>query len=193
MPHLVRSGRVSPNKRLNAWSAGCSSGEEPYTLAMVLSEFSQTTGSGGFSIYATDISSEALDLARYNSHYHKVTEKIIFRQGNLLEPVTEPLDMIIANLPYIKTTDLSSCSTEITDFEPRIALDGGLTGLSQISELLEQISNRISHQCKLLLEIGAGQENQLSIYLRNILPHSYVRFLSDLNGIQRVASIDIFN
>ena len=74
-------------------------------------------------IYATDISSEALDLARYNSHYHKVTGKIIFRQGNLLEPVTEPLDMIIANLPYIKTTDLSSCSTEITDFEPKIALD----------------------------------------------------------------------
>lgn len=64
LPHLARSGRASIYKRINVWSAGCSSGEEPYTLAMVLSEFFRTTGAGGFSIFATDISTKVLAIAQ---------------------------------------------------------------------------------------------------------------------------------
>jgi chemotaxis protein methyltransferase CheR len=64
LPHLVRSRRATSNRRFNVWSAGCSSGEEPYTLAMVLSEFFRTTGTGEFSIYATDISTKVLAIAQ---------------------------------------------------------------------------------------------------------------------------------
>jgi chemotaxis protein methyltransferase CheR len=64
LPNLVQSGGAISNNRLNIWSAGCSSGEEPYTLAMVLSEFFGTIGQGGFSILATDISTRVLNIAQ---------------------------------------------------------------------------------------------------------------------------------
>ena len=64
LPLLLQSGRATSHKRFNIWSAGCSSGEEPYTLAMVLSEFTQAIGNGGFSILATDISTRVLDIAQ---------------------------------------------------------------------------------------------------------------------------------
>jgi release factor glutamine methyltransferase len=144
-------------------------------------------------IFATDISTEALDVALHNSHYHNVTEKIIFLQGNLLEPITKPLDLIIANLPYIRTAELPFLDTEISGFEPMTALDGGENGLSKIDELLGQIQGRTSNKCQLLLEIGSGQKDQLDISLGKFLPSSCIHYLPDLNGIVRVATIDIIN
>jgi chemotaxis protein methyltransferase CheR len=64
LPNILQSGRATSHNRLNIWSAGCSSGEEPYTLAMVLSEFFRATGQGGFSILATDISTRVLNIAQ---------------------------------------------------------------------------------------------------------------------------------
>jgi chemotaxis protein methyltransferase CheR len=76
LPHFVRSGQASSHKRLNVWSAGCSSGEEPYTLAMVLSEFFRTTGMGGFSIYATDISTRVLAIAQKGIYPESTVEPV---------------------------------------------------------------------------------------------------------------------
>jgi chemotaxis protein methyltransferase CheR len=64
LPNLVRSESAISNSRINIWSAGCSSGEEPYTLAMILSEFFSAIGQGGFSILATDISTRVLNIAQ---------------------------------------------------------------------------------------------------------------------------------
>lgn len=79
LPHLVRSGRASSHKRLNVWSAGCSSGEEPYTLAMVLSEFFRTTGMGGVTIYATDISTRMLEIAQKGIYQESSVESVSWR------------------------------------------------------------------------------------------------------------------
>jgi len=76
LPHFVRSGGASSHKRLNVWSAGCSSGEEPYTLAMVLSEFFRTTGMGAFSIYATDISTRVLAIAQKGIYPESTVEPV---------------------------------------------------------------------------------------------------------------------
>ena len=76
LPHLVRSGRATSNRRFNVWSAGCSSGEEPYTLAMVLSDFFRTTGMGGFSIYATDISTRVLAVAQKGIYPESSVESV---------------------------------------------------------------------------------------------------------------------
>ena len=63
LPHMVRTGRWRPGRKLNVWSAGCSSGEEPYTIAMVLAEFASGNRAGDFSILASDISTRVLEIA----------------------------------------------------------------------------------------------------------------------------------
>lgn len=64
LPAIVRSGKWHPGRRLNIWSAGCSSGQEPYTIAMVVAEFASRNRTGDFSILATDISTRVLEKAR---------------------------------------------------------------------------------------------------------------------------------
>ena len=64
LPGMIRSGRWRPGRRLNVWSAGCSSGEEPYTIAMVLSEVASGKSVGDFSVFASDISTRMLEIAR---------------------------------------------------------------------------------------------------------------------------------
>ncbi|MCP4691506.1 MAG: chemotaxis protein CheR [Desulfobacterales bacterium] len=76
LPELVDSGRLDPVKGLNIWSAGCSSGEEPYTIGMVASEFYQNNRRGTFSILATDISTRVLNLARNGIYREELTEPV---------------------------------------------------------------------------------------------------------------------
>ena len=76
LPDFVRNGSIGPGRRLNIWSAGCSSGEEPYTLAMVLSEFYQNPGRGEFSILATDISTRVLGLAGRGIYAERLIEPV---------------------------------------------------------------------------------------------------------------------
>jgi len=142
-------------------------------------------------IFATDISASALSVARLNCEYHNVTEQITLLQGNLLEPIPEPVDLIVANLPYIKSSELINLSPEIANFEPRVAIDGGHTGLEQISQLLEQAKEKTKPKGCLLLEIGQGQERSIVPLINHYLPKASSEFIPDLNGIKRVAKISL--
>jgi release factor glutamine methyltransferase len=140
-------------------------------------------------LIAVDISSAALEVARLNCEYHKATSRITLLQGNLLEPVIKPIDLIVANLPYIKNSDLANLNPEVYCFEPRLALDGGEDGLYLINQLLKQIKEKIHQQCHILLEIGAGQEKQIVTMINTHLPDAEFEFISDLNSITRVVKI----
>jgi release factor glutamine methyltransferase len=141
-------------------------------------------------IYATDVSPLALEVARLNCKSHNVTDRIILLQGNLLEPLPESVDILVANLPYIKSSELANLSPEIIQFEPRMAIDGGENGLDYIRQLLEQAEDRINTSGCLLLEIGQNQEKDLSNLIRSLLKKVNFVFISDLNGIKRVVKID---
>jgi release factor glutamine methyltransferase len=140
-------------------------------------------------IYATDISQDALDVARRNAQDHNVHERISFLQGNLLEPVPETIDLIIANLPYIKQTELDSLSTEINCFEPRIALDGGNDGLLYIGQLIEQSKKKLRDNSCLMLEIGYDQAQQVANLTRRSFINVRYEFVSDPNHIRRVIAV----
>ena len=142
-------------------------------------------------IYATDVSPLALEVARLNCKSHNVTDRIILLQGNLLEPLPESVDILVANLPYIKSSELANLSPEIIQFEPRIAIDGGENGLDYIRQLLEQAEGRINTNGCILLEIGQNQEKDLSNLIRSLLKKVNFVFISDLNGIKRVVKIDV--
>ncbi len=141
-------------------------------------------------VYATDISPSALEVARLNCEHHNVMEQIILVQGNLLEPVPEPVDLIVANLPYIRNSELANLSPEITNFEPGVALDGGESGLEQIRQLLKQAERKIRPGGRLLFEIGQEQEKTVVSLINHCLPKAKSELIPDLSGIDRAVRID---
>jgi chemotaxis protein methyltransferase CheR len=76
LPRMVRLGLWMPGRRLNAWSAGCSSGEEPYTIAMVLTDFASRNRTGDFSVLASDISTRVLEIAAKGIYPEGATEPV---------------------------------------------------------------------------------------------------------------------
>ncbi|MEX0616906.1 MAG: peptide chain release factor N(5)-glutamine methyltransferase [Candidatus Woykebacteria bacterium] len=92
-------------------------------------------------IYAIDIDKHALEVAKKNAKLHGVSEKITFLQGDLLTPLSEKVDLIVANLPYIPTKKISSLQGELRDWEPRVALDGGTDGKELYLKLFKQAMN----------------------------------------------------
>jgi release factor glutamine methyltransferase len=142
-------------------------------------------------VYATDLSYAALEVAWLNCRHHKVTEQVTLLSGNLLQPLPESVDLIVANLPYIKNSELPHLSPEIAEFEPRVALDGGRNGLDCIRQLLEQVKKKINTGGCLLLEIGHDQEKDVSHLIHSCLKEVNFRFISDFNGINRVVKIDL--
>lgn len=144
----------------------------------------------GSKVYATDLSSSALQVARINCRRNKVTEQVTLLPGNLLQPLPEPVDLIVANLPYIKNSELPDLSPEIAEFEPSMALDGGESGLECIQRLLQQVTEKINIGGCLILEIGQDQEGDMRRLIYSWLKEVNVRFIADLNGINRVVKID---
>lgn len=100
LPEIVNTGKNPAGKQLRAWSAGCSTGEEPYTLAMVLSRFSESSPSFRFSILATDISTRVLRSAQMGIYQEeKITPvPMAFRQKYLLKSKSKDIVRIVPQL-----------------------------------------------------------------------------------------------
>jgi len=138
-------------------------------------------------IYATDISAPALKVARANGQKHGVINRVSLRLGDMLDPLPEPVDLIVTNLPYVKESELHQIST--LNFEPPLALNGGPDGLDRIRQLSRQLSDRLRPQGYLLLEIGQGQEKAVSTFLSSLFPSAKIEVTPDLSGIDRVVSL----
>ncbi|MBI4180486.1 MAG: peptide chain release factor N(5)-glutamine methyltransferase [Chloroflexi bacterium] len=138
-------------------------------------------------IYATDISSSALKVALDNCLKHGVMNRICLLKGDMLTPLAEPVDIIVANLPYVREAELSR--TCALSFEPSLALNGGSDGLDKIHQLSSQINDKLSPGGCLLLEIGQGQSGAVTTSLRNLFPSAEIAVTPDLSGIERVVSL----
>jgi release factor glutamine methyltransferase len=140
-------------------------------------------------IYATDISAKALDVASGNCRKHNVESRITLLKGNLLEPLPEPIDMIVANLPYIPNTDMRQVNT--AGYEPENALNGGTDGLEYIIAIVGQSVSKLLRGGSILLEVGQGQSRAASRQLKGIYPYGEVDIFRDLAGIERVVSLSL--
>lgn len=138
-------------------------------------------------IYATDVSPEALEVARRNARRHGVLGRIELRCGDLLEPLPGPADLIVANLPYVRKSDLAGEGP--LDYEPALALDGGESGLEEIGRLCRQAGGKLRPGGCLLLEIGRGQRDAVTGLLRELFPGGKIEVDRDLAGIARVVSL----
>ncbi|MCX7707407.1 MAG: peptide chain release factor N(5)-glutamine methyltransferase, partial [Anaerolineae bacterium] len=145
-------------------------------------------------VYATDISPEALEVAERNIWRYGVGDQVQLLPGHLLDPLPEPVDIIVANLPYIPTGELASLPPQVRDFEPFLALDGGPDGLQVIRQLLEALA-RPEGRMKLrpggtvYLEIGAHQGEAAVALVQAILGDVEVDVLPDYAGLDRILVI----
>ncbi len=137
-------------------------------------------------IYATDISPAALEVARINCQRHGVADRVSLLQGDMLEPLPEPVDLIVANLPYVGRTEIAPDNSE-----PLIALDGGAKGTEMIAKLCRQAKGKLSDDGTMLLEIGAGQAKVVSSLLHHLFPNGNIDVFNDLSGIERVVSLSL--
>ncbi|MFC1941252.1 peptide chain release factor N(5)-glutamine methyltransferase [Chloroflexota bacterium] len=140
-------------------------------------------------IYATDISDAALKVARFNSQKHGVSDRIRLLEGDMLDPLPEPVDLIVANLPYVKESELPQINT--FNFEPSLALSGGPDGLSKIRQLCTQVSDKLHPAGNLLLEIGLGQRKAVITLLSRLFPSAEIKVTPDLSGRDRVVSLTL--
>ena len=138
-------------------------------------------------IYATDISASALKVALFNCQKHGVVNRICLLQGDMLNPLPEPVDLMIANLPYVKGMELPQISP--VGFEPLLALNGGSDGLEKIRQLCQQVGDRLCPEGCLLLEIGQGQVRAVTTCLSRLFPWVKIEVVPDLSGIDRVVSL----
>ena len=148
---------------------------------------SLATNLTGVKIYATDTSAGALAVARRNAARHGVAGCIIFLQGDLLAPLPGPVDIIAANLPYVRTADLVALSGE-----PVLALCGGGEGTDTLFELCRQASRWLNPGGSLVMEVGQGQAGAVTSLLRRLYPGSRIEVRPDLAGIDRLVLLGPF-
>jgi release factor glutamine methyltransferase len=132
-------------------------------------------------IYATDVSAPAMEMTLANCWQHGVTDRVRLLGGDMLEPLPGPVDLIVANLPYVKQSEVASGG-----FEPLLALNGGRDGLEKIRQLCHQAGDKLRPEGYLLLEIGQGQKQAVAALLSRLYPGVRIEVTPDLGGIDRV-------
>ncbi|MBI2864847.1 MAG: peptide chain release factor N(5)-glutamine methyltransferase [Chloroflexi bacterium] len=140
-------------------------------------------------VYATEVSADALEVARSNCHQHGVQDRIRLLGGDLLGPIEGELDIIVTNLPYVKDSDFDALPPEIKEFEPSLALRGGKAGLDVIRRLLEQAVGKISDGGTIALEIAWDQGISAAHLARTLFPGARIGIRKDLAGLDRLMVI----
>jgi release factor glutamine methyltransferase len=168
----VRSWRVV--------DVGTGSGCLAVTLALELS---------GVDVLATDISEPALAVAQRNATRLGAAGTVRFVCTSLLEGVAPGIDLIVSNPPYVPEAYRSGLSSEVRDYEPAEAVFGGRDGFELIRALLEQSAARLARGGWLLMEFGAGQDDEVRAVLAEYPQLAVHGIRDDLQGIPRMAVI----
>jgi release factor glutamine methyltransferase len=140
---------------------------------------------------ATDLSADAIELARTNAGRNEVEARIDFRVGDLLEPIGEPLDLLAANLPYIDDKDWPFLAKTIRGHEPRMAFLGGPDGLDLVRRMLHDAPRVVRSGGLILMEIGAYQGEDVTAIARQSFPSARISIKPDYAGLDRLAVIEV--
>lgn len=140
-------------------------------------------------VVGTDVSEDALDVARTNGRTLRVDQRVRFIQGSLYEALgddTTPFDVIVSNPPYIATAVIEELAPNVRDYEPKGALDGGESGLDFYPVLIAGSVCRLKPQGILALEIGWDQGEAVSELIRANGQFQEPELIKDLAGLDRV-------
>jgi release factor glutamine methyltransferase len=134
-------------------------------------------------IHATDNSSAALEIARANAARHQFESRIQFHQGDLLEGLNPPFDVIVSNPPYVGDSEEDQVQLEVRKFEPRSAVFAGPTGTEVISGLIEQSKAVLCAGGWLIMELSGTIAGRVQALLGG---WDAVEVTPDLQSIPRV-------
>jgi len=140
------------NNKYNILDIGVGSG---CILLTILKERKNFYGTG------IDISKKSLDICKINAKKLKVHNRTKFYKSDVDKFAQGKYDLIVSNPPYIKSCDLKYLESDVLKFEPKLALDGGLDGLSEIRKVINKSSELIKKNGKFILEIGFDQKDKV--------------------------------
>jgi release factor glutamine methyltransferase len=139
---------------------------------------------------ATDLSPEALDIARENARLLAVQERVSFAGGDLFAALPQPpsrvYSLLSVNPPYVSVLDEPTLAPEIREFEPALALYAGADGLAVIRRICDEAPAWLASGARLLMEVGAGQAEPVLALLAADTRWDAPRALRDLAGVARV-------
>lgn len=141
-------------------------------------------------VFAIDLSEDALDIADTNVQRLDVRKQVTLLCGDLLTPLTHPVDIIVANLPYIPSATYSMLEPDIREYEPRLALESGPKGLDAISRLLQQAHLHLAASGQIFLEIAHDQGEMVEQLAAYQFPHARsIRIHKDYHDHDRIVRI----
>jgi release factor glutamine methyltransferase len=151
-------------------------------LCALLTEFGSARGVG------VDISADAADVARGNLQACGLSLRAEIRVGDWTSGLNGRFDLVVSNPPYIPTADLASLPREVRDFDPWLALDGGIDGLAEYRRILPESRRLLGLGGWLLVELGASQAAKVPAIANQ---HGFTDVVTyrDLAGVDRVAAI----
>jgi len=138
-------------------------------------------------VVATDISEEALEVARRNAVRHGVGNRVTFCRGDLLAGIERQLDVIVANPPYVVDGAAPALQPEVRDYEPAVALFGGTEGFDLVTRLVAEAPSRLRIGGYIVFEFGLGQDVEVEDLLERTPELALVELRRDLQGIARTA------
>ena len=174
---------ANSNKPINIIDICCGSGNLVCALAM--------NYKGKADFYAADLSEEAVSLARDNIRFHNLTDRVEIRQGDLLAPFDlsefrNRINLLVCNPPYISSFKVSNMNKEISQYEPKLAFDGGMMGFKIIQRLIKEAPDYLTRGGWLVFEVGLGQGEFIIQLCKKSSSYSKVESVSDAEGNIRV-------
>lgn len=140
-------------------------------------------------VFGIDISQKALEIAKINAKNNNVEENLTIKESNLLsifKDTNQKFDIIVSNPPYIKTEVINTLHSQVKDFEPVLALDGGEDGLMFYRKIVKDSINFLNPKAILAFEVGHDQAKEVKEIIKNSNEFSKVEIFKDLAGIERL-------
>ncbi len=170
--------RSHPRARLCA-DIGTGSGCIAITLALEIPDLY---------VIAVDVSPFAIEVARVNARKHGVDDRVRLIVSDLLQPFDSRFGLICANLPYIPSKRMERLA--VAEREPKLALDGGMDGLTVIRRLVYELPELLDHGGRALLEVDSSHARVLAGELSTMNPSVKIDVLKDVTGRERIVMLE---
>lgn len=138
-------------------------------------------------VMAVDISVSALEIAQKNSR--SLTTEVDFYLGDTLDPISQPIDVLISNPPYISQAEWSLMDESVRLFEPKTALFASNNGLAMYEKLAQQAKMKLQPHGKIFLEIGFQQGEAVKKLFQEAFPDKVIEIKKDLSGQDRMVFV----